>query len=216
MEIDKQKSQQEVWDNIAENWKENRTLPIVEAEAFLKDKKGKILDLGCGSGRNILKDKNKEFYGVDFSKKMIEIAEKDLEEKGIKANLVKANAWELPFEDNFFDAAIFIATLHCIPSADSREASIKELKRVMKPGTRALITVWDKDIERFKDKKEVYLPWGAGDFPNSHEFLRYYYLYDKEEIKKLLEKYFKIIEIKSKIMNQSRFAKRNLIIEVEK
>jgi len=221
--------QEEVWDKIARNWKENRTLPIKEAEEFLRNKKGKVLDLGCGSGRNITKDSNKEFYGVDFSNEMIEAATEDIKANKAKAKLFKANAWELPFKDNYFDSAIFIATLHCIPSEENREKSLQELKRVLKPGSRALVTVWDKNQERFNNpntkssappkfigEKEAYLPWGAGDFPDRQEFLRYYYLYDKEEIAKLLEKYFKVIEVKGKIMDQSRFSKRNLIIEVEK
>lgn len=221
-------SQEEVWDKIAENWKDNRTLPIKEAEEFLRDKKGKILDLGCGSGRNILRDAEKEFYGVDFSQEMIRIAGLDVKGKKARAKLFKANAWELPFEDNFFDAAIFIATLHCIPSAENREKSLQELRRVMKKGARALITVWDKELDRFSNpetkssvppkyigKKEVYLPWGTGDFPDRQEFLRYYYLYEKEEIVKLLGKYFKIVEIKSG-KEGDRFSRRNLIIEVQK
>lgn len=223
-------SQEEVWDRIAETWKENRTNPIIEAEEFLKDKKGKILDLGCGSGRNIMKKEGAEFYGVDFSQEMIRIAELEAKEKKARAKFFKANAWELPFEDNYFDSAIFIAALHCIPSKEKREESLKELRRVMKPKSRALITVWDRNQPRFSNPREAdtcapakfingneaYLPWGTGDFPNRQEFLRYYYLYDKEEIVALLDKYFKIVEIKSKLGNQGRFAKRNLIIEVQK
>ena len=241
-------SQEQVWDKIAENWKDNRTLPIIEAEEFLKDKKGKILDLGCGSGRNVVKSldseksddsltlshkrcaQNKEFYGVDFSQEMVNIAEKEAKGKKVKAKFFKANAWELPFEDNFFDSAIFIAALHCIPSKENREDSLKELRRVLKSGSRALITVWDRNQERFTNPKtantsapakfisgnEAYLPWGTGDFPDRQEFLRYYYLYDKEEIVSLLEKYFKVIKIYSTKESESRFSRRNLIIEIEK
>lgn len=209
-------SQEEVWDKIAQNWKNNGTFPLKEAEEFLNNKKGRILDLGCGSGKNIIKTEDKEFYGVDFSKEMINTADKEIKERGVKAKLLKANAWELPFPADYFDAAVFIATLHCIPDAEKRKKSLQELRRVLKPKSRALITVWDKDIERFKGKKETMLPWGIGDGESRREYMRYYYLYDKEEISKLLEKYFKIINIKSSKEGNSRFAKRNLIIEVEK
>lgn len=207
--------QEKVWDYIAGNWKEHRNFPLEEVEKFLKNKKGKFLDLGCGSGRNIIKLKDSEFYGVDFSKNQIEFAKNFAKNKKIKAKFFKANCWELPFEDDFFDVVIFIASLHCISSSEKREKSLEELKRVMKKNSKALISVWDKNQEKFKDKKEIFLAWGSGDFPNRQEYLRYYYLYDKEEFLELLKKYFKIINVKEKD-ERDRFSRINLIVEVQK
>ena len=42
-------SQEKIWDAIAEEWNRFRQKQVAEAIEFLKDKKGKILDLGCGS-----------------------------------------------------------------------------------------------------------------------------------------------------------------------
>jgi len=208
--------QKEIWDNISRKWCDYRNHSVPEVVEFLKDKKGKILDLGCGSGRNFVKA-DFETYGVDFSRKMIELAEKYAKKEKLKAKLFKKNAWEMDFPDNYFDSAVFIATLHCIPDEKHREESLKQLARVLKPGSRALITVWDKEQDRFKDmEKEILLPWGTDENGKRVEYMRYYYLYDKEEILALLKKYFKIIKIYSKDVEGSRFKKKNLIIEVEK
>ena len=48
-------NQQKIWDNIAKEWFEFKTKPAEHTLQFLKNKKGKILDLGSGSGRHLKK-----------------------------------------------------------------------------------------------------------------------------------------------------------------
>jgi ubiquinone/menaquinone biosynthesis C-methylase UbiE len=212
----KKQSQQEVWDKIAPEWNKFRENPINEVKEFLKDKKGKVLDLGCGSGRNFIKKKGLEFYGIDFSKQMVRLAKKKQYKK-----VLKSNAWKIKFSDNFFDCALYISALHCIPSKENREKSLMELARVLKPKARAFISVWDKEQPKFKkEEKEVYLKWTFKEGRKESCVERYYKLYTKKEIIKLLEKYFKIIKIYKKEAikgdkSASRFSRRNLNIEVE-
>ena len=59
--------------------------------------------------------------------------------KQIKSKLCVSSLENLPFKDNFFDAAIFVAVLHCIPTHEGREKSLHELLRVLKPNSKALI-----------------------------------------------------------------------------
>jgi ubiquinone/menaquinone biosynthesis C-methylase UbiE len=211
-------NQEAVWDNIAKEWVEFRTNPINEVEEFLKNKKGKVLDLGCGSGRNFLKKKGLEFYGIDFSEQMIKLAKKKPYKK-----VIKSNAWEIKFPDDFFDCALYISALHCIPSEENREKSLMELARVLKPKARAFISVWDKEQPKFKNEgKEVYLKWilKRGKIGKESYVERYYKLYTKREIIALLKKHFKIIKIHEKEIvkgdkSSNRFSRRNLNIEVE-
>jgi len=56
------------------------------------------------------------------------------------------------------------------------------LYRVLKPGAEALIAVWNKDSERFKNSdKEKYVKW-------RDKGARYYYLFEKKEIHNLFKK----------------------------
>ena len=209
------KDQEEVWDRIANKWKDFRINPVSEVKEFLKNKRGKVLDLGCGSGRNFIENSALEFYGIDFSKEMVGIAKQKPYKK-----VMRSPAWKIDFPDNFFDHAIYISALHCIPSKVNREESLKELARTLKPKGQALISVWDKSQPKFKNKgKEILLKWGFQEKGKEEFVERYYRLYTEEEILSLLKKYFKIIKISSKDkteQNKDRFSRRNLNIIVKK
>lgn len=185
--------QETVWDTIAEKWHEYRNEPSDYVKNFLKDKEGRILDLCCGSGRNFSQIKG-QIYGVDFSAKMLEIAEKNANKLKPPCILIKSQTSKLPFEDNFFDCAIFIAGLHCIKGKKKRECSLKELFRVLKKGKQAIISVWSSNQKRVKGKKgDIFVPWTV----EGKKYKRYYYLYEKDELEKELKKAgFHISEIK--------------------
>lgn len=206
-------NQEKVWDAIAHKWQEYRKEPIKEAVNFIKKSKGKILDLGCGSGRNFTKTEG-TIYAVDFSEEMLEYARERAKKLKINVIAKKANAYDLPFEDNFFDAAIFVATLHCIETRQKREKSLREIYRILKPQARALITVWDKNQPRFKkSKKEIMLPWRIGE----KEYMRYTYLYEKDELAELLRKVgFKILDIINKDSKTGFYSKRNILVYIQK
>ena len=200
------KSQKEVWNSIAPEWNRFRNKPMLEVENFLKDKKGKVLDLGCGSGRHLVKSKRLEFYEVDFSDEMINFAKMNAERKDINAKFFVSDSHEIPFKDNFFDSAIYIAALHCIESGKLRRESIKELFRAMKKDSKALITVWSKNhVKLVEHPKESTVSWKK----NSENLQRYYYLYDKQELKELLEEIGFMVK---SIMEDNR----NIIAIVEK
>lgn len=212
--------QEKIWDEIAEPWKKFRDTIFPEVEDFLKDKKGKILDLGCGSGRNFAAIKG-EIYGVDFSQKMLDLAKRDFPD----AHLTKVSADKLPFVDNFFDVAIFVAALHCIDSAKKREESLRELFRVLKPKAQAFVTVWSRNQERVRNKpKEAQIPWTV----DGKKYFRYYYIYSQEELKELLEKVgFRVISLKENdvaahgVASTARLtgdtaARSNIVVVVEK
>tara|TARA_Y100000589_G_scaffold330982_1_gene382493 strand:+ start:2355 stop:3023 length:669 start_codon:yes stop_codon:yes gene_type:complete len=90
----------------------------------------KILDIGCGKGY-LLYDflkviPNAEIYGIDISDYAITNSKPE-----IKSKLIKGNAKELPWDDNYFDLVISINTLHCLHSYDLFDA-LKEMERVGK------------------------------------------------------------------------------------
>jgi tRNA (uracil-5-)-methyltransferase TRM9 len=206
-------SQKNIWDKVAFPWKDFRKKPVEEVINFIGSKKGKILDLGCGSGRNFVK-MDGVIYGVDFSENMLKYAKSLAKERDIKVKLTKSRVENLPFKDNFFDAAIFVATLHCIPKEKERKKALQELYRVLKKEKEAIITVWDKNQEKFKNsEKEVLLPWEK----NGKEYKRYYYLYEKEEIKDLVKSVgFKIKKVMDWENPEFFYSKKNIILILEK
>lgn len=184
-------NQEQIWDKVAEKWSEFRDRPMEEVVDFLKDKKGNVLDLGCGSGRHLCKLDGK-WSCVDFSSRMLNLAMEKSEKEKIKVEIIKSHLSKLPFEDNSFDAAIYISALHCLQKED-RKKSLKELFRVMKKGKSALVSVWSSKQKRIDGKLgEISVPWTVGD----KKLQRYYYIYSKDEFEKLLKEVgFKIKKI---------------------
>jgi len=206
-------NQRQVWDIIAEPWQKFRKKIPSEIEEFLKTKKGKILDLGCGSGRNLIKNKKIVFYGVDFSETMLNFAKKNAKKQQIKAKFFKSEAENLLFQDNFFDSAIFISTLHCIDTKEKRKKTLSELYRVLKNKGEAMISVWNKKAKRNIDSeaKEGFVIWRKG----NKKLERYYYFYDKNELgKELKASGFKVI--KKEPILESKHSKKNIILYVKK
>lgn len=214
----KKPNQEKVWDRISKPWKKYRATEILAVKNFLKNKKDKVIDIGCGTGRNMIPNPEIKYIGIDFSKEQLTQAKKNIKERKIKAKLIKAKADNLfKIKNNYFDYGLFIASLHCIETNEERINSLKEFYRVLKPNAKALITTWNSEDERFshiKNKGDIYMSWKE----NNVLYMRYYYLFEKNELKKLIKNAgFKIIKFnKIKKEEKDRFNKKNWIIEVQK
>ena len=211
----KKPNQLKVWNKIAKPWKTYVVKKIPIIEEFLKGKKGKIVDLGCGAGRNMIPNPKINYYGIDFSELQLKQAEKFIKKNKIKAKLYKSEAYNLEFKDNYFDYGLFISALHCLESKEKREKAVKEFFRVLKPKAQALISVWNSEDRRFihvKNNGGIYMSW----IEQGISYMRYYYLYKKEELLNLLKKSgFKILDIYEP-KEHDRFSKKNWIIIIEK
>ena len=107
----KKPNQEKIWDSISNPWKKYRQKNISAVEKFLKNKKGKVIDIGCGAGRNMIPKKNLEYTGIDFSKEQLTQAKINIKEKKIKAKLIKSKASDLSkIKNNYFDYGLFIAS----------------------------------------------------------------------------------------------------------
>lgn len=94
-----------------------------------------VLDLGCGGGRHttFLAREGYRAVGSDFSQPALAAAEKVLLAEGLKADLYLADAKDLPFADDFFDAVIAYGSLYYMVWDEMLQA-VRELRRVLKPG----------------------------------------------------------------------------------
>jgi tRNA (uracil-5-)-methyltransferase TRM9 len=145
-----------------------------------------LLNIGSGHGPDFLPFKdNFELYGVDFSGEMIKLARRYSHKFGFPVNLQVANARQLPFTDKTFDWAIAVATYHHLKGREDQLEALRELKRVMKPGGEAFLTVWNRCQPRFWFKwKEAAVPWKT----KGRVLYRYYYLFTYREFEELVKK----------------------------
>ena len=95
----------------------------------------KILEAGCGGGRNMDWFVKNDFqvYGIDQSEAAI------LNLKSKYSNLQEerlqiARVEKIPFEDNYFNHIISSAVLHFAKSEDHFKEMMREMLRVLKPG----------------------------------------------------------------------------------
>ena len=216
--LKKKPKQEDVWTKISEPWGSYVVKDIPFVVEFLKGLKGKVIDLGCGTGRNMIKNSKIKYYGVDFSQGQLDKAAIDVKRKDIEAEFFKSRADGLDkdvFKNNMFDAGMFIATLHCLETGKQRKDSLKEFYRVLKKGAEGLISVWNAEDKRFNcvgNKGGVYMAWRQNKIP----YMRYYYLYSKKKFLELVEGVgFKVVEIYEP-REQDRFSKKNLVIRVKK
>ena len=135
---------QEIWDKLRKENKHITKYPYDVVVSFVfryypKDiprNKINVLDVGCGVGNHLwfLAKEGFNAYGIDGSEEALKIAEKILDEFGVKANIKKHDfAEKLPFEDEFFHLVI---DRHAITSIRFNMAKnlIDDINRVLKKG----------------------------------------------------------------------------------
>jgi tRNA (uracil-5-)-methyltransferase TRM9 len=137
---------------------------------------------------------------LDISKKLVELAS----EKYPQGRFFEGDVLRIPFEDNYFDNLLSISVAHHIPGGDLRERFIKEQARVLKPGGKMLIRVWDmrlmpevsKDLlkntflkiigQNKMDFGDVMRPWKDSEQKTVAQ--RYFHCFSEHELASLLQK----------------------------
>ncbi len=176
----------DIFNQIAPGWYSFRHWSIFrnELEALAQRwQKGNLLNIGCAHGPDFLPFKQHfDLYGMDFSTEMLKFARKYSQKFDFAVNLSVADVRCLPYSDETFDWAIAVATYHHIRGKEERQAALNELRRVLKPGGEAFITVWNRWQPRFWFKpREVAIPWHK----RGKTLYRYYYLFSYPELEKL-------------------------------
>jgi tRNA (uracil-5-)-methyltransferase TRM9 len=187
----------EVFDRIAPGWYNLRHRSIFTSE--LKElarrwRGGRLLNVGCAHGPDFPPfGEGFELHGIDFSRRMLELARKYADKYQFDVNLAAADARYLPYADNTFDRAIAVATYHHIEGREARWQALKELRRVLRPGGEAFITVWNKwQLKFWFRPKDILVPWRSRD----ETVYRYYYLFSYGELKNLVrEAGFEVVRL---------------------
>jgi ubiquinone/menaquinone biosynthesis C-methylase UbiE len=103
------------------------------------DATSRALDVGCGSGNTaclIVEQYGSRVHGIDISEVMIDKAKERARRQGLldKVEFRVADAFQLPFEDDWFDAVIVESVLTPLPG-DKKQA-LAEMVRVVRAGGR--------------------------------------------------------------------------------
>ena len=178
--------------------------PLEELQKKIEDRKwrfyrygyvtGRILDLGCGGGLDLLAlheitDGRAELYGVDITDKALELAKHRMRTLGIEGiHLVKGDIASLPFEDDFFDMVTVAWVLHHVLE-EELDRIFMEMRRVLRPGGVLLMLepcepplteeqwLWVELME-LKGRIELFL---GKDFPRIHFTPRFTQMYLQEK-----------------------------------
>jgi len=129
----------QTWDKLYEknqNYLEypNENLVVLSHRHLRTNTKNqKLLDLGFGSGNNLIYfiKRGYECYGCEISQSSIELTKKRLEDLKLAAELSLFNK-ELPYPDNFFDIVIAWHNLN-YNDFESLKFEIAEVQRILKP-----------------------------------------------------------------------------------
>jgi ubiquinone/menaquinone biosynthesis C-methylase UbiE len=152
--------------------------PLAEAFAGHDQRKLRLIDIGCGTGRFL--DFVKQAWprlpalGLDLSQAYIRHARRHLR-RWARTHLIVANAEAIPAPDNSCDAVTSIFMLHELPP-EVRRTVIGEAARVLKPGGRLVLMDslqrgdepdYDGMLERFPQHyhEPYYQSYVGEDFP---------------------------------------------------
>ncbi|UCD43100.1 MAG: class I SAM-dependent methyltransferase [Chloroflexota bacterium] len=106
----------------------------------------KILDIGCGTGKQLTSCQNRgsELFGIDLSLQMLRVAKFNLNGS---AGLINGDALHLPFPGLTFDLIMASLFLHQL-NAQLCSFVVAEAVRVLKPGGQLLLI----DFHRTEDR----------------------------------------------------------------
>lgn len=174
-EIDNVKN---VYDIIAPEFNQTRGYYWQPISVFINElpNNSLIYDIGCGNGRNMTYT-NHTFIGIDNCQKFVDICKN----KGLDA--ICNNMTDIQLQSDSADFIICVASFHHLANKENRIKSLLEMKRLIKPGGKILITIWSK----IQPKKTRVNFDNYGDnivyWKNKHP--RYYYIFAIDEITEL-------------------------------
>ena len=98
-----------------------------------------VLDAGCGSGMfsNMVIQTGAQLIGIDAAPGLLEVARK----RNPEHNFLEEDLEALPFADNYFDV---VTGFNSFQYAGNFDNVLIEAARVLKPGGKLVIGIWDK------------------------------------------------------------------------
>ncbi|NGM69943.1 class I SAM-dependent methyltransferase [Natronolimnobius sp. AArcel1] len=188
-------SVRETYDRIATHFASTREYAWPEVDTFVEEWQAQTadaasvgLDLGCGNCRHaeLLAPHCETVVGLDISRGLLETGRERSTEREFPVALCQGDAAALPLASNTVDVAIYVATLHHLPTQTARRASLDELARVLAPEGQALVSAWSTAHDRF-DADEGFDTTVEWTLPGGEPVDRFYHIYAPEEFEADLE-----------------------------
>lgn len=111
-------------------------------------KPGKLLDLGCGTGRLLLEFGRRGYWtlGVDLAAEMLAVSREKLAACGLPGRLLQANLTQLDCltEGSFDYAACLFSTLGMVIGAEQRRRVVAQAARLLRPGGKLILHVHNR------------------------------------------------------------------------
>ncbi len=177
------------YDRIAAHFAKTREYAWPEVESFLDGRTGKIaLDLGCANGRHaeLLADHADRVVGADVSAGLLAEARERATEREFDLDLVQCDAARIPLADASVGLAVYVATLHHLPTREARVGSLDDLARVLSPDGTALVSAWSTAHDKF-DREEGFDTTVDWTLPGGETVPRFYHIYSPEEFREDLD-----------------------------
>lgn len=182
-------SVKEQYSRIASDFSKTRYKKWDCVNDFLYDisKTDKILELGCGNGKNIY-DIKEQSIGVDICPEFCKICR----DKGI--NVIESNILDVNFPEESFDYILCIAVIHHIKEEGDKIKLLNIIKKILKKNGKALITGWTtQEPTRNLVNGDNIVKFGKNE--------RYYYIFHQYELYELSKKIFNNITYKFECYN---------------
>lgn len=123
---------------------------------------GTVIDCPCGAGpalRALPVDGSVRYVGVDLSPSMLRRARKRADRRGLTAELVEADATQIPLPPASADLFLSFWGLHCF---DDPQGALAEAARVLKPGARLVGSSFVRGNDGLRQR--TLIRPGLGDF----------------------------------------------------
>lgn len=139
------------WERLYKKWR----------PALLADIRGRVLEAGVGTGRNLRHyHETVELVGLDLSERMLRKARRRAKSSQCRIELIHEDATTMKSVDaNQFDWVVS-TFMCCVMPDELQEAAIDQFSRVLKPGGqfRLLEMQYSKD-QRIRRRQDFYAPF---------------------------------------------------------